>query len=120
MELDFTEQERATLDSLIEGETFLVAVERWQRVVESVEGYAFSIYDYDNDIGIRQYIQDTVSDCPIEIQVKVWAALRSSDLAFFAATQSFDRPRYPLGSWHRRLPSRPGEELVSDIASENL
>lgn len=120
IELSLAPGELAELNSHLAPRSFQELVQRWKSFVESLDGYAFTIYDYDNDVAVRDQIAAATAKCSIAVQVKVWAVLSDLDQRYLEATVDVDRSRSPVGSWNRRLPRNPGGELGRDIEDGNL
>ena len=84
---------------------------RWRDFVTTVErGYDDSIYEYTNDLSVRDRLERLVQ-----------GAIAEDDRRFEAATQEADRP---LGAfteeaptWWRRVPRRRVGELAEDLDS---
>jgi len=100
--------------------SFAHVMAKWRALVDSLNNYGFSIYDYDNDVDSRVLLQQAAQSCPVNVQVQMWAALRELDEAFISQTDSHRRSRYPAESWHARLPKRPGSDLLADIDAGNV
>ena len=116
----FSDDETTLLNRYAEPHAFADLLGRWQRVTESLEGYDFTIYDYDDDVDSRVLLQDALDRAPVDLQVKGWAVLRPFDEAFLIGTVWVSRSRYPQGGWHARLPIKPGVTMQADIEDENL
>ncbi len=112
-----TVDELAILDEHLRPLTFNLLFAKWGELLRSLDGYQFTIFDYDNDIDSRVLIQKAVDMAPVELQVKIWAILHELDAAFLAQTVTYARPNYLAGSWHTRFPKFPGPELVNDLAA---
>lgn len=99
-------QKKITLDSLISG---------WRNFVSSVErGYLSSIYEYTNDLSIRDILEDVMNSTRQSARSKIQEALRPWDESFIKATQQIDKPL--LGSstssiWWFRIPLKLQGEL---------
>lgn len=100
--------------------TFLSLVDAYCEFVASLEGYAFSIYDYDNDLALRDNLDLVLAFVDAPLRDKALVVLRSADEAFETQTVETVR-RHGSGSPRSmRLPIRPGDELASDIESGNV
>jgi hypothetical protein len=97
-------------------------VEAWDRLVEQVEeGYDDNIYEYTNNLFVRDLIDQAIAD-PILKRFPQVRALRERvapiDERFRAATQD----GVDMGSdddpwWRRRVARRAGAEFADDIKS---
>jgi hypothetical protein len=113
-------QDIAELDRHIEGETFQGLLQKWQTLIASLDGYAFSIYDYDNDVTVRERIKQAIDQSPVDVQVKAWAELKPLDEAFLAKTAPAKRTAFSHQDWPSRIPLHPGEDLAKDIEDQSL
>ena len=92
--------------------------------VSRVDGYGFSIYDYDNDLSVRDTVDEALAGCSEPLRDRVLAVFGPIDEAFLAKTVPYDRSfssaKKLSENWHTRLPKNPGSELRSDIDSGNI
>ena len=93
---------------------------RWSAFVTTVErGYEDSIYEYTNDLSVRDRLEEVAAGAGPALRAKLQGALATDDRRFEAATQAADRPlgefaeRAP--SWWRRVPRRRAGELAEDL-----
>lgn len=89
--------------------SFTGLMEGYRRFVSELDGYPFTIYDYDNDIDGREILGEVLEASRPELQRKVLPELQRLDEIFLAETVEVARPH--VEGWHTRLPKRPGEEL---------
>ena len=95
---------------------------RWRDFVTTVErGYDDSIYEYTNDLSVRDHLEAIAAGAGPALRAKLERALAEDDRRFEAATQEADRP---LGTftgeaptWWRRVPRRLVGELAEDLDS---
>lgn len=127
IQFGLSQDEMAVLREAIASVTsrsFNSLVNDYRLLVQSLDGYAFSIYDYDNDLSPRVTLSQALKKCSPEIQSKVSSGLRSLDMLFEERTtlvkRSFDNGEPESDLWYSRLPARPGRELQDDIDSGNL
>ena len=100
-----------SLDAMLSGwSAFVTAVER---------GYEDSIYEYTNDLSVRDRLEEVAAGAGPALRAKLHGALAEDDRRFAAATQEADRAlgefaeRAP--SWWRRVPRRRVGELAEDL-----
>jgi hypothetical protein len=126
--LDLTEEEREELGRLL---AELVArtgredsldgmLGRWSSFVTDVErGYDDSIYEYTNDLSVRDRLESVVAGAGPGLRAKLDAALADDDRRFAASTQEAARPlgefEHESPSWWRRVPLRRVGELAEDL-----
>jgi hypothetical protein len=126
--LDLTEEEREELGRLLaelaartgREDSLGAMLGRWSSFVTDVErGYDDSIYEYTNDLSVRDRLESVVEGAGPGLRAKLDASLAEDDRRFAAATQEAARP---LGefmdagpSWWRRVPRRRAGELAEDL-----
>lgn len=110
----------AKIDEVLSTASFDDLCQRWKAFVNSLDRYNFSIYDYDNDIDVREQLEEALSKCAVDVRTRALAALIESDLNFVNRTNPTERSRYGPNGWHSRLPQSPGQALAEDIKSGNL
>jgi hypothetical protein len=96
----------------------------WRSLVDNIErGYNDTIYEYDNDLSVRDVIFDELSSKNLEARKAVGPDFKSylellsqTDTRFMELT--FAQEGVPSGSsgLTNRYPKRPGAELESDMA----
>jgi hypothetical protein len=96
----------------------------WEQFVQSVDaGYDWSIYEYTNDLSVRDQIAEVLSVLKPGSLQWISDSVAAVDARFRDVTRELDRPLQSgadRGWWWRRVPSRPGEELAADLAVEGL
>lgn len=127
LRLDLTRDEREELKRLLatvggqSGPTSLNDfLAQWAGFVAAVErGYDDSIYEYANDLSVRDRLQDLAGAAPSTLRTKLESALAPVDARFVDATEDAARPlsesRGDLRMWWRRVPKRRTGELAQDL-----
>jgi hypothetical protein len=97
----------------------------WMRFVAAVEsGYDDCIYEYTNDLSLRDILQELSDLLPDALQQKLTRWLQPWDERFRHATQPSQRPlRQEVGRprwWWSRIPMRMGRQLEDDFRSEGI
>jgi hypothetical protein len=119
MSLDLGPGERDELARLLAGDSLGALLKRWSAFVTQVErGYGDSIYEYTNDLTVRDRLQRLADAASPGLRARLEDALAGDDRRFEAATE--DSPR-PLAAdrparWWRRIPRRRTGELAEDLA----
>jgi hypothetical protein len=96
---------------------------RWSDFVTQVErGYDDSIYEYTNDLSVRDRLGHVVQGAGPGLRAKLESGLAEGDRRFEAATEESARPLGEFGAasppwWWRRVPRRRPEELAEDLES---
>jgi hypothetical protein len=93
---------------------------RWSAFVTTVErGYEDSVYEYTNDLSVRDRLEGVAAGAGPALRAKLHGALAEDDRRFAAATQEADRPLGEFAeaapSWWRRVPRRRVGELAEDL-----
>jgi hypothetical protein len=120
--LDLTPEERDELGRLLAGDSLGAMLGGWRSFVSQVErGYDDSIYEYTNDLSVRDRLERVVAGAGPGLRAKLAAALEDVDARFTAATHEAARPlgEFPGHSppWWRRVPQRRAGELAEDLES---
>ena len=126
--LDLTPEERAELARLLaepaarrgREDSLDAMLGRWSAFVTTVErGYEDSIYEYTNDLSVRDRLERVVAGAGPSLAAKLHGALAEDDRRFEAATQETDRALGEFAdeapSWWRRVPRRRVGELAEDL-----
>ena len=94
----------------------------WSAFVTAVErGYEDSIYEYTNDLSVRDRLEGVAAEAGPALRTKLHGALAEDDRRFATATQEAERAlgefaeRAP--SWWRRVPRRRVGELAEDLVA---
>jgi hypothetical protein len=92
---------------------------RWSDFVTRVQrGYDDSIYEYTNDLSVRDRLERIVQGAGPRLRARLEGCLADDDRRFEAATEQSARP---LGEarppWWRRVPRRRAGELAEDLES---
>lgn len=99
---------------------------KWKRFVREVaQGYEFSIYDFENDLSVRDIIDSLVDDHPSGASLT--EELSRIDDRYREITRPVDSPpwAYPRdenepGWWWFRIPQRLQGELSRDIERRKM
>jgi hypothetical protein len=126
--LDLNQEEREELARLLaelaartgREDSLNAMLGRWGTFVTAIErGYDDSIYEYTNDLSVRDRLESVTAGADPALRAKLDDALAEDDRRFAAATEEIDRP---LGqftgeapSWWRRAPRRRVGELAGDL-----
>lgn len=127
-------EEQRTLDRVLAAESesgapsasFRELVAGWETFVRQVErGYDDSIYEYTNDLSIRDRLQRVLAAAPPDLARKAEDLLRPADERFHAATRPSIRPVAPgvkgdRAAWWFRVPLKLLPELEQDLRSEGV
>jgi hypothetical protein len=126
--LDLTPQEREELARLLaelaartgREDSLDAMLGRWRAFVTTVErGYEDSIYEYTNDLSVRDRLEGVAAGADSSLRAKLHSALAEDDRRFAAATQEAGRAlgTFPDGAlpWWRRVPRRRVGELAEDL-----
>ena len=92
----------------------------WSGFVAEVErGYDDSIYEYTNDLSVRDRLDDVAAGAGPGLRAKLDAALAADDRRFAAATEAparaLDAAKAASRWWWRRVPARRVGELADDL-----
>ncbi len=93
---------------------------RWKYFVSEVEvGYGDSIYEYMNDLTVRD-LQIIIENCPIALRSRLVETIQIWDDRFKEVTKESNISTLPdkgktQSWWWFRIPAKPGEELRSDL-----
>ena len=115
-----TAEQREELARLLGGATLGALLQEWARFVTAVErGYDDSIYEYTNDLTVRDRLERVIAGASPALRGQLEQALAADDGRFEAATEEAARP---LGTtyttwWWRRVPIRRTGELAEDLES---
>lgn len=121
---------RQILSKMSERAKYPISIEsllkRWDTFVTQVEkGYEDSIYDYANDLSVRDLLDKILLGAPQSLRAKLIALLQPLDDRFKQASLEVRRPvvtrdKGAIAFWWFRVPCRPGPELRQDLRSEGL
>jgi len=98
---------------------------KWRAFVAEVErGYGWTLYDYQNDLSVRDEIDQVLRAVPASVRRQLSEPLAEADRMFErateASTRSILRGRVREGAWYRRVPKVRVGELKSDLVDEGL
>ncbi len=102
-------------------------LEKWKRFVFEVEhGYKDSIYEYTNDLSVRDLLQEISLSVEANLRTRLLSVIEPWDQSFYAATREAKSPLRPnipgkeLPTWWLRVPKELGDELKEDFRSEGI
>lgn len=118
--LDLAPEERSELETLLRGASLNQLLGQWSELVRAVErGYDDSIYEYTNDLSVRDRLQDLIAASSSTLADKLRGELAPIDERFTAATEAAARPLSAapgdLAPWWRRVPRRRDGEFADDL-----
>lgn len=132
--MNLSDDERLSLLAVLEGVgrrtgqsiTFESLIDRWNGFVTEVEGgYRLTGYDYANDLGTRDVIEEILLAIAPSVREKaVEGGLGAADQRFLAATRVANRSLTLGGGvgeafwWWKRVPKDLSGELASDLVTE--
>lgn len=97
-------------------------LKKWEWFVEVVEqGYDDSIYEYTNDLSVRDLLESVSVACPPPLRDRLTDTLDAWDDRFRKATVALQKPLMQRegneqpGWWWVRVPVRLGAELEKDL-----
>jgi hypothetical protein len=107
------------------GQSFSRTLNRWANFVAVVErGYGDSIYEYTNDLSVRDVLAQVERELPPDVASKISAAVAIWDERFMKATNVAKRPlairAEGPGPWWNRVPKVLSEELENDLRSDGF
>jgi hypothetical protein len=125
--LDLTPEEQEELARLLDAPagregSLNAMLGRWSAFVTTVErGYDDSIYEYTNDLAVRDRLDGLAAGAGPPLRAKLHGALADADRRFTAATEEAGRPLRESAeqapAWWRRVPRRRVGELAEDLAA---
>ena len=103
-------------------------INKWNTFVISVErGYSDSIYDYTNELSVRDLLQTLIDASPKEIHKKIKGAVIPLDVRFKSASKQISKCIFDFKSeegninwWWYRIPNRMSDELRNDFRSQEI
>jgi hypothetical protein len=99
------------------------AIHSWELFVHECElGYQHSIYDFDNDLSIRDVLETSLrgpEQCSVDEIGRIRSRVRIADekfrrLALEGSVRRSDQQAW----WHIVIPKHAGPELAADLRSE--
>lgn len=99
---------------------------RWRDFIRSIElGYDDSIYEYANDMSVRDILDDVLNQLPEDINRKLSVAIEELDDRFKAATVEIAQPilstpKREARYWWRRIPRKLRQELENDLRANGI
>lgn len=101
-------------------------LDKWSHFVIQVEqGYEDSIYEYTNDLSVRDLLDETLSKVPPSLHEKLVQEIQIWDKRFQEATREVRKPLLSSGTrkllpWWSRIPKNLRGELKEDLQVEGL
>ena len=121
-DLDLDPEQREELARLLGEGSLGQLLKKWGSFVTAVErGYDDSIYEYTNDLSVRDRLERVVTGASPGLRAQLEGALAGDDGRFEAATEEAARPlgaRYTTW-WWRRVPLRRVGELADDLRAQS-
>ena len=99
---------------------------QWQNFVVQVErGYEDAIYEYTNDLSIRNLWEEILRGVTPKLREELARLIRPWDERFYNATKETNRPilsdvQDPHYWWWCRVPKKLGEEIEADFRFEGI
>lgn len=125
--LDLTQTERDELARLLAEltppeDSLNALLGAWRAFVSAVErGYESSIYEYTNDLALRDRLERVAAGAGEALAAKLRGAFAEDDRRFAAATEAAARPLGEFAGepppWWRRVPRCRTGELAEDLAA---
>jgi len=125
-----TMQEEQTINLILEGFsgrakrplTLEQLIAEWEQFVSTLKKcYPFSIYDYQNDLSIRDLLQEILEQSPSSIREKIIRTVSPLDEQFKQLTYKINSPLLdginPRYWWWYRFPKNAGNELRDTVES---
>lgn len=101
-------------------------IDDWNRFVAAVEnGYTYSIFEYTNELGGRNIIEQILTQISPTGRVEIQRMVEPLDSRFMNATRMLQQPlrRMPKGNpgwWYYRVPRILNDELSQDLVAEGV
>jgi len=118
------------LNSLSERAKYPLSVnyllQKWEDFVAQVEkGYEGSIYEYTNDLSIRDVLEDILLKAPLSLHDKLIQRVQPWDDRLHETTRKTSVPLAPAvpqdaPSWWFRIPKKLARQLENDLRSEGI
>jgi hypothetical protein len=116
-ELSISAKQTLTLDGLID---------KWELFVKAVEQvYSDSIYEYINDLSIREILQKIIDNATpkivnqINIEIGIWDE-RFKTVTFMVDQPIIDEKKEKRNWWWYRIPIKLGDELKRDLETRGI
>lgn len=96
-------------------------MDKWRALVCEVErGYRLTVYDYTNDLSIRDRLEEVRKAVSPLLAAKLDALIGPLDARLIDATDPVPQPLMARsGSWWRRIPRRRDAEFDTGLAAAN-
>jgi len=123
----WVDAEGKSVDSPEPGEYLLGLIDAWSKIVEEIaSGYEFTIYDYTNDLSVRDEIAEMMQALTDNGKKALAELVDPIDERFKEATREIPiSVLHPSETpsdywWWYRVPTEPGEDLASDLRNRRL
>ena len=101
-------------------------IRRWSDFsAEVLSGYRASIYDYTNELTVRDLLAEVIAALRPELAHEVETRIAQADGAYRNGTRISERPLLPMPPrvnswWWFRVPTKAGTELRRDLVSDGF
>lgn len=102
-------------------------LKKWKDFVSSIErGYDDSIYEYTNDLCIRDRLQKVINCSPQPGKNDLSILIKDVDNLYINVTLEIEKPILrgwgiiPIGWWWLRIPKKLNEELKNDLINSHI
>jgi hypothetical protein len=108
---------RAVADRTGRPVSFNALLKRWQELVHEVTvGYSLTLYDYTNDLSVRDQIEEVLTRVPDSLRARLEEVVRPLDERFEEGTTALEKPLLPRSHrWWFRIPRKRSAEFDADI-----
>ena len=120
--LELAPEERDELARLLGDDSLGALLQDWSRFVTEVErGYDDSIYEYTNDLSVRDRLERVIAGASPGLRGQLEGTLAADDKRFEAATEEAARPLSVTYTtwWWQRVPRRRVGELAQDLRDQS-
>jgi hypothetical protein len=99
---------------------------KWEDFIAKVEkGYDGSIYEYTNDLSLRDVLEEILLKVPQSLHDKLLEGVHPWDDRFYGATRQVSRSLAPgvtkgVPPWWFRIPNKLGQEMESDLRVDGI
>jgi hypothetical protein len=118
--MNLSPNERTELARLLDGGSLDALLRGWRAFVTQVErGYDDSIYEYTNDLSVRDRLERLLAGAGPSLRAALAEAVAGDDARFEAATEPAVRPLRETAPppWWCRVPRRRVGELAQDLSA---
>lgn len=135
LKIELSQSDQIALEKVLSGigpenlpeKTLHGLINDWIRLIDEIErGYQFTIYDYTNDLSIRDFLEKIKTILSNDGQTKISELIKPIDEKFLAVTRVVNRPlleslndeHQPF--WWYRIPKRLEGDLEQDLHNEGF